>query len=637
MSETKEDGNYRSLTGFSEILAKTFQAMIPAASILYALEIPTRLNVSIYKEQYLGIFLALFLSVIFLKIPARKSSLRERVPWYDWLLVAASLVIYLNVTLFYADLVQLVGFAAPREVIMGAVGVFLLFEAARRIIGIPLVVVGLVMILYARFAYLVPGLLNARGASWSRLFVSLYLDPNSILGVPMNVAGTMVVGFLLFGACLFMMGGDKFFSDLGMALMGGQRGGAAKMAVVASCLFGSLSGSAAANVSVTGAVTIPLMKKTGYSPPFAGAVEAVASTGGLIMPPVMGVTAFMMAEFLGIPYYKVALAAAIPALLYYGALLLQVHWEAVATGIQGLPREELPILKDVLKKGWFFSVPVAALLYFLFVMLLEPGSAAVYAAGIMLAVGLSRKENRVRFGRRLLNALQDTGLQVLIVGSACAMAGVVIGTVSLTNLGINLSNALIAAAGGSSFLLLILAAAGSLVLGMGMPIAATYIMLVILIAPAMTAAGILPMAAHMFMNYFAAMSFVTPPVAIAAYVAAGIARCDPMRTGFIAVRLGIGAYLVPFAFCYSTGLLLIGSPAQIVYAVMHTALGITAASMCLAGFVFRKLNIVQRVVLGVAAIVLLSSELQYHLIGLALAAAMTLWSWYQERTARRGT
>lgn len=634
MSEKIEGGKYRSLTGFSDGLTQTLLTMIPVSCIVYALDIQTRLGIMIYKEQYLGLFLALFLSVIFLKMPALKSSSRTRVAWYDWVLVAASLVTYLNVAFFYEELVNIVGFSAPKEVIMGAVAVFLLLEAARRIIGIPLVVIGVIMMLYVRFAYLVPGLLNARGAGWPRLFTSLYLDPNSILGVPMNVAATMVVGFLLFGACLFMMGGDQFFSDVGLALMGGQRGGAAKMCVVASCLFGSLSGSASANVAVTGTVTIPLMKKTGYSPVFAGGVEAVAATGGLIMPPVMGVTAFMMAEFLQIPYYKVALAAAIPALLYYGALLMQVHWEAVATGIEGLPREELPRLKDVLKKDWYFIIPVAALLYFLFVMLLEPGTAAVYAAAIMLAVGAVRKENRQRFGRRLLDAMQDTGMQVLVVGCACAMAGVVIGAVTLTNLGINLSNALIAASGGNSFFLLVLAAIGSIVLGMGMPIAATYIMLVILIAPAMISAGIPPMSAHMFMNYFAAMSFVTPPVAIAAYVSAGIAKADPMRVGYLAVRLGIAAYLVPFCFSYSPALLLMGSPGQILYAILHATLGVASAAMSLAGFAFRKLNIVQRIVLGLSAVGFMTPEPMYHLIGLVLTAGMVLWSWYGARAER---
>jgi TRAP transporter 4TM/12TM fusion protein len=637
MSEAKEKGGgkHRSLIGFSAALLKTFLSLIPIACILYVIDIQTRLGWTIYKEQYLGLFIALFLSCVFLNTPAFKSSPRDRVPWYDWILVIASLAVFGNVMIFYQDLVTMVGFAYPQEVVMGFIAVFLLFEVVRRVIGLPLLVIGLILILYARFAYLAPGLLNARGVSWKRLFTMLYLDPNSILGVPSSVAGTMVVAFLLFGVCLFLVGGGDFLSDIAMALMGRQRGGAAKVAVIASGMFGSLSGSASANVAVTGSVTIPLMKKTGYTPPFAGAVEAVASTGGLIMPPVMGITAFMMAEFLGIPYYQVALAAAIPAILYYLALLMQVHWEAVAAGIQGLPPESLPRLKDVMKKGWPFFIPIAGLFYFLFVMLLDPSTAAVYTSGMMLAVGLFRKENRAGFGRKLLGAFQETGKQVLIVGSACAMAGIVIGSVSLTNLGLNLSKTLIEVSGGSSFLLLVLAAFGSIIMGMGMPIAATYIMLVILIAPAMAEAGIPPMAAHMFMNFFGAMSFVTPPVAIAAYVAAGIAQCDPMRVGFIATRLGIGAYLVPFCFCYSTGLLLMGSPGQIVYAALHATLGITAAAMCLSGFVFKRLNTLQRVGLGLATAGLLSPDFLYQGVGFVLGAAVTLWIWSQARAARQ--
>jgi TRAP transporter 4TM/12TM fusion protein len=348
----------------------------------------------------------------------------------------------------------------------------------------------------------------------------------------------------------------------------------------------------------------------------------------------------MMAEFLGMPYYEVALAAVIPAVLYYVALLVQVHWEAVAGGIEGLPPEELPRLKDVLKSGWFYAIPVAGLLYFLFVMHLDPSTAAVYASGLMVAVGLVfRREVRADFWSKVMEALQETGLQVLVVGSACAMAGIVIGSVSLTNLGLNLSNALIAASGGNALLLLVLAAVASIILGMGMPIAATYIMLVILIAPAMTHAGIPAVAAHMFMNFFAAMSFVTPPVAIAAYVAAGIAQCEPMKAGFIATRLGIGAYLVPFCFCYSPGLLLIGSPGNIIYSFFPATLGVLAAAMSLSGFFVTRLGFLERILLGISAAGLLSPDYQYQAVGFVLALGVTLWSWWKKRAlqgARQG-
>jgi TRAP transporter 4TM/12TM fusion protein len=317
----------------------------------------------------------------------------------------------------------MVGFAPWSIGIWGLAAVLLILETVRRLVGWTLIVVAVIFMLYGHYAYLAPGLLNARGVSWQRLFTFLYLDNNSILGIPIGVAGIMVVGFLFFGSAMFMVGGGEFLSDLALALMGKQRGGAAKVAVIASGMFGSLSGSASANVAVTGSVTIPLMKRTGYRPHFAGAVEATASTGGLVLPPVMGITAFMMAEFLGIPYYEVALAAAVPAVLYYVALLMQVHVEAIRTGVVGLPPESLPKVGAVLKRGWIYIIPVAALLYFLFVEYMDPGAAAMYSAIVMLAVGLLRKENRAGFMKKVYWAMQDTGRQVLVVGAACATAG----------------------------------------------------------------------------------------------------------------------------------------------------------------------------------------------------------------------
>jgi TRAP transporter 4TM/12TM fusion protein len=621
-SEKKSEGKNRSLAGTGKWVLNLLLGSMPVACIIYILDIQTYLNWSFYKEQYLGLFLVLFLASVFISIPAGSRSARSRVPWYDWGLAAISAAVFGNVVFFYNDLVIMSGFATPSMVIMGGLAVLLILEAARRVVGLPLIIVGIVLLLYARFAYLFPGLLNARGVSWSRLFTSLYIDPNSILGIPTGVAGGMVIAFLLFGASLFMVGGGEFLSDLAMALMGRQRGGAAKVAVIASGLFGSLSGSASANVAVTGAVTIPLMKKTGYSATFAGAVEATASTGGLVLPPVMGITAFMMAEFLGLPYYEVALSAAIPAILYYVALLLQVHLRALERGIHGLSPRDLPTLGNVFKKGWPFVIPIAGLLYFLFIMHLNPTASAVYASAIVILVGLYRKENRTNFFNKLIEIFIDTGRQTLVVAAACSVAGIVIGSVSVTNLGLNLSDALIAASGGSAFFLLVLAAIGAVILGMGMPIAATYIMLVILIVPALEHVGIQPLAAHMFINFFGAMSFVTPPVCVAAYVAAGIAKCKPMATGFLSTRLGIGAYLVPFAFCYSTGLLLQGSWLNVLYALLPTTIGIVFIAIGLAGYCTRRLDMVHRAVFTLAGLGLLFPTTPFRLAGLILGGLL---------------
>lgn len=632
-SEGKGSGKYRQLSGIGRFFSAVFLGAIPILCLIYTLDIHTRLGYSPYKEQYLGLFLALALSSTFLNIPARKTSPKDKVPWYDVLLVLLSFVVAGNVALFYPDLIIMLGLAKPAQAIMGAIAILLLLEAVRRVIGIPLLVIGVAFILYARFSYLFPGLLYARGVSWRRLFSFLYLDPNSLLGIPTGVAGTFVIGFLFFGACLFMVGGGEFLTNIALALMGKARGGPAKVATIASALFGSLSGSSSANVAVTGVVSIPMMKKTGYTPQFAGAVEATASTGGLVLPPVMGITAFMMAEFLGIPYYQVAIASAIPAVFYYVAVFTQVHIEALKAGIEGLPPEDLPSLKAVMKDGWIYLIPIAGLIYFLFFMHLNPTASAMYAAIMMIGVGLVRKGSRHKFLSKLSFALQDTGRQVLVVATACATAGLVIGSVSVTNLGLSLSKTLIAVSGGNTFLLLVLAAFGAIVLGMGMPIAATYIMLVILIAPALVNVGIEPLAAHLFVNYFAAMSFVTPPVCIACFVAAGIAGSAPMKTGFTSMRLGIAAYLVPFAFCYSLGLLLIGSAGDIVLAVLTTFIAVTAIAIALSGYLYEKLKIPQIVLFVIGGIMLLVPR--HTTQGTGFLLIMFLFAWEHIKAKRR--
>ncbi|MBW1799098.1 MAG: TRAP transporter fused permease subunit [Deltaproteobacteria bacterium] len=635
-SDQKTDRRYRSLGPVSRNISRVLLMAMPVFCILYMLDISTYLDMELYKEQYLALFLTLFLSSTFLNVPPSKQSPRDRLPWYDIILSLLPFFIFGNVVIFFPELFVTIGFATTGRAVMGLIAILLTFEAARRIAGYPLVIIGGILVLYARFAYLMPGLLNARGVSWKRLFVNLYLDPNSLLGIPTGVAGTMVVGFLFFGVCLFVVGGGEFLSNIALALLGKQRGGAAKAGVIASGLFGSLSGSASANVAVTGVVTIPLMKRTGYLPHFAGAVEATASTGGLVLPPVMAITAFMMAEFLGMPYYKIAISAAIPAILYYVAVLTQVHLEAVKMGIEGLPEEEIPSFKQVFKDGWIYLIPIAGLLYFLFYKHLNPTSSAIYSGVMFLIVGMVKKENRRNVGQKIVRVFEDTGRQVLIVAAACSLAGLVIGSVSLTNLGLSLSKTLIAVSGGNIFFLLFLGALGAIVLGMGMPIAPTYIMLVILIAPALVEMGVLPLAAHLFINFFGAMSFVTPPVCVAAFVAAGIAESTPMKVGFTAARLGIGAYVVPFTFCYSNGLLLKGSFLDIVGAVVPTTLGIIFIAVGLSGYLFRKLNFMKRVVFIVGGLLMMTPRPLWEGIGLAICLVLAGLEFLEKRSGEKG-
>lgn len=623
--QKNEGGRFRKLSGVQGIISSLILVLIPLCCLLYILDLHTRFGIVLYKQQYMALFLALFLASTYMNLPFRSKSPKNRIPWYDFLLAIAAFAVFVRVAIGYEDLMHLVGFAPWKEAYWGIAAVLLVLESVRRLIGWPLIIVSLVFILYGHFAYLAPGILEASGVSWNRLFIFLYLDQNSLLGIPVGVAAVMVVGFLFFGSALFMIGGGEFLSNLALAVMGRQRGGAAKMSVIASGLFGSLSGSASANVAVTGMVTIPLMQRTGYKPHFAGAVESAASTGGLILPPVMGITAFMIAEFLQMPYWEVALRSVVPAFLYYLALLTQVHLEAIRTNIKGLSPEETPFLLPVLKEGWLYIVPIFSLLYFLFILYMDPGSAAMYSGLLMLVMGLFRAEIRSGFVSKVFKVMVETGQQVLVVGAACAAAGIVIGCVALTDLGSNLSQSLIAVSGGNVFVLLILAAIATIILGMGMPIAATYIMLAILIVPALVEIGVEPLAAHLFINFFAAMSFVTPPICIAAYVAAGIADCNPMRCGFEATKLGIGAYIVPIAFCYSIGLLFYGSIPAIIQAAAAGTIGVILIAIGLSGHLWAHIPIVLRIIIFFSGVAMMAPNKISILAGAVVGALVILW------------
>jgi len=350
------------------------------------------------------------------------------------------------------------------------------------------------------------------------------------------------------------------------------------------------------------------------------------------MPPVMAATAFIIAEFLEIPYAQVAIAAFIPAVLYYIAVFVQVDGEAVKEGLKGLPPQELPSLRKLARQGWPFVIPVIVLIYCLFVLYLRPQTSAIYAVGATLLIGLFRKETRTALGK-MLTILEDTGRALLDVGIICGLAGFVVGVVSLTGLGLSFSQALVNLSGGNVLVLLVLAAIGSIILGMGMPITATYILLVLLIAPALIQLGIMPLAAHLFLMYFGAMSFLTPPICIAAYVASSIAGSEPMRTGFLGMRLGIVAYVVPFVFCYAPALLLAGPVKDIILIVVAVALGVISIAIAFEGYLFDKLNRLKRIGLGLGGFMLIVPNLMTNSIGLLLGILLLLWE-YQRRRSR---
>lgn len=616
---------YRQSKGIVGIFSRVVLSVIPIAGTIYVTHIPEYLDLAVYKEQYLALVLALLLISTFLTVPATKGASREKLPWYDGVLVILSIIAGGYVVVFYGQIIPTLGYLMTHRIILAAIMIILVLEAARRLVGWPIVIIGILLILYAPYAYLLPGVLSARMIPWSRVLSNLYLSPGSLLGIPLGVAGTIVFSFIFFGRLLFSVGGGRFLSELALGLMGRYRGGPAKVAIVASSLFGSLSGSASANVAMTGIITIPLMKKIGYKPHVAGAIEAVASTGGLIMPPIMAATAFIMAEFLDVPYPTVAIAAFIPAVLYYVAVFAQVHLEAVKEGLKGLPREDIPSLKNVIKQGWFYLIPAVVLLYCLFILYMQPSTSALYAVATTAIVSLFKRNTRRIVIHKGWTILQDTGQGLLEVGIICSIAGFVIGSVSLTGLGLSLSDALVTLSGGNVLVLLFLAAIGAIILGMGMPVTATYIMLVILIAPALIKLGIEPLAAHLFIMYFGVMSFLTPPVAIAAYVAASIARSEPLQTGFAGVRLGIIAYVVPFVFALSPSLILLGSVGDILLTVTTALLGTVFLSVAFVGYLFDRLSVLKRVCLAVGAFALIAPKHTGAIFGLLLIVPLLFW------------
>ncbi|MBI2525105.1 MAG: TRAP transporter fused permease subunit [Candidatus Rokubacteria bacterium] len=622
---------FRALRGAPRGVERALLSAVTLLGSLWALEVHHHLPWAFFKEQYLGLFLGVSLAAVFVAVKAHAGGREDRVAWHDWGLAAGGLGVGLYVTLRYPVIAYQLGVLTWDKVALGALAIALVLEAARRLVGWVMVALAAVFILYAKFAWLLPGLLAGKGASWERIAVYLYLDTNGLLGLPLAVTAGMVVAFIFFGQVLYAVGGDRFLTDLAMALMGRYRGGPAKVSVVASSLFGTVSGSAVSNVVVDGPITIPMMKRSGYAPHVAAAIEAVASTGGQIMPPVMGVAAFLIAEFLSLPYSEVALAAVIPALLYYLALFVQVDLEAASHGLVGLPARDLPRLRDVLRRGWSFLIPLGVLVYTLMIASWEAGKAGMAAVIATLVVGALQWEDRLT-PARLWRAIEEAGRVLLDIVAITAVAGFVIGVLQLSGLGFKFSLLLVTVAGGSALGLLALTAVVCIILGMGMPTAIVYIMLAVLVGPALVQLGIAPLGAHLFLFYFGMLSMITPPVCLATYAAASIARSDFMKTGWTGMRLGIVAYVVPFVFAFHPSLLMQGSVAEIVLAAASAAGGVILLGTGCAGHLFRALSWPRRGAAALAGLLLIPPPssgpwLAANLAGLALGIAFGVSEW----------
>ncbi|HEY5896266.1 MAG TPA: TRAP transporter fused permease subunit [Burkholderiales bacterium] len=576
--------------------------------IALAADLFRRIGLAAYAEQYLTGLLAIAMPLIFLHVPAGggRGGREAAVPWYDIVAAIAASACAVYMTIRYPQLSDMVSQRPTDGLIVAAVLLVLFIEGLRRTTGWALVVVTVAFFLLALVGGTLPGSLQARSIPIDRLTYFAIWDSSASLGLPMKIVAAVVAIYVLFGQVLFKSGGSTFFTDISMALMGRYRGGPAKIAILGSSLFGTISGSTVSNVLTVGVVTIPLMKQSGYRAHVAGAIEAAASTGGQLMPPVMGIAAFLMAEFLQVPYAKVALAALIPALLFYIALFIQVDLEAARRGIQRLPEEKIPRPGAVMRAGWYFPIPFVVLVYALFGLNYEPETAGLLATVVSLALAMIFPFQGKRISwTDLYNMLRESAFSVLELFMIGAAAGIIIGTLTYSGLGFSLTLVLLQLSGGNLFGLLLIAAVASIILGMGMPTVGVYILLATLIAPALVKMGITPMAAHMFIMYYGCLSMITPPVAIGAFAAANLAKADPMKTGFTAMALGWTVFVLPFLFVFSDTLLLAGNPWLIALDSFTAVAGVWLVSAAMMGYSVRALGPIARMYYGFAGLFLM--------------------------------
>ncbi len=631
-----------------------------------------------------AIHLAFVLSLAFLLYPLRpgRKTRAEGVPPLDFALAVAGAGVGLYIFLDYQQIVLRAGMPSTTDLALAFACILLVMEASRRVIGLPMVILSVVFLLYAYFGPYMPGIFGHRGYSVNEIADYMYLTTEGIFGIPLGVSATYIFLFILLGAYLEQAGIIGFFSDLAMCLAGHTKGGPAKVAIFSSALLGTVNGSAIANVVTTGAFTIPLMKRTGFRPEFAGAVEATASMGGQIMPPVMGAVAFIMADTLGIPYIEICKAAVIPAVLYFLGVAVMVHFEAGRTGLKGIPRADLPKFSRVIANGWFLLVPLAALIY-----LLLAGYTPLFAGfyGIVLAIALIMVRRLVEVHKspafrgltaaavavggtliyrynlpgvlalhgflavlclfrpatrttlfELVRSLHNGARSALGVATACAVIGIVVGVATMTGFGVKLSGAITSLAHGILFLTLCFTMLASLVLGMGVPTIPNYIITSTMAAPALAMFAVPPLVSHMFVFYYGLLADLTPPVALAAFAAAGIAKADPTKTGFVAFRLALAGFLVPFIFVYDNSLLLLNTTTYHAVEITLTAVvGIIFLGAGAIGYFVTQAKYYERAVFVAAALCLIVPGLATDTVGVGLGALAIGSQWIRRRNLLR--
>ena len=576
------------------------------------------LDAQLQRAVHLGFGLAL----AYLLYPFRRAWTRDSfVHPIDALFAILGAATPAYIVIQYRELVTRAGSATTTDIVVGGIGILLVIEAARRVVGLPMVTVVLFFLAYAFLGPYMPGVLAHRGLSLEQLISHLYYTTEGIFGIPLGVSSTFIFLFILFGAYLESTGLGKFFIDLANAVAGWASGGPAKVAVLSSGLMGTVSGSSVANVVGTGSLTIPMMKKLGYHPNFAGAVEAAASTGGQLMPPVMGAAAFLMAEFVGVSYIEVVKAAAIPALLYFTGVWLGVHFEAKRKQLKGIPRHELPNPLTLIKERGHLAIPLVVIVYLL-VSGYTPMRAALVAIVLSIACAMLRKSTRMK-PIEIVYGLERGAKAVLGVLIACAAAGIIIGVVTKTGVGLRLASGLIEMAGGMLLPAMFFTMITAIVLGMGVPTTANYVITSTIAAPALVQMGVPILAAHMFVFYFGIIADVTPPVALAAYAGAGISGGNALKTGVHASKLAVAAFIIPYIFVLSPVILMVdATPLTLVMATLSALLGMVAVSSALCGFLADHCRLYERALLVGAGLLMIKPGGTTDLIGCAIFAAI---------------
>ena len=614
----------------------TVLTWITAAVAVYHIavlsEIPAFLGFFMPGEIHLGISVASALILIFALRRANASHNaasddvaggRSRIAWYDYLLMAMPLVGVGYIIVFfdpYRDYGMYGELDMPGMVVALCLAIPLI-EGVRRTTGWALPIIILSFVFMTIFQRFLPGLLHGKGYPLERLLYSAYVGESGIFGLPLNVAANIVIVFLIFGAVMQAAGAGQWFINIALSLTGWSRGGPAKAAVLSSALFGSISGSPSSNAATTGVFTIPMMVKVGYRPAFAGAVEAVASTGGMILPPVMGSIAFVMAEWIEVTYADVVIAALIPALLYFLIVFVSVHFQARRSNIAALSRSELPSFWRSLISGWYFVLPIAALIWFLIIQKYPPGMSALYSAAVAIVTSfLSKDRDHWITPRRFLKALEEGVRRWVIVAAITGSVGIMIGALELSGIGIKISSFIIDIAGGNLYLALVLVGFASLIVGMGLDAIPAYITLATLMAPALIDLGVSDMAAHLFVIYWGLASFYTPPMCIVIYVVIGISNSRVWETGWEAMRVGIAAFLIPFAFCINPGLLMRGGVEQVAFAAVTAFAGAILIAAGVQGFLFQRLSSITRVLVLMAGVMLILPGTTLAIAALVLLA-----------------